>query len=161
MRANDDPTLDRVPKLPRLHPIPISNEDTLASVRSERLPLLLPNEHIGEATKDAEVGNVGFLVLPSGVRNATIESRGRRAIGDMDIGGDGEIPERRRELSFDKHRCSSESHVEIRLLCYAVLVGFIRLGMLAKNPFLCTIRIPILPNILSSLIVPQHLNLPP
>lgn len=105
MRANDDPMLNRVPKLPRLHPIPIPNEDTLASMRSERLPLLLPNEHTGKATEDAEVGNIGFLLLPSGVGNAAIESRGRRAIGDMDIGRDGEIPERRRELSFDKHRC--------------------------------------------------------
>lgn len=40
-------------------------------------------------------------------------------------------------------------------------MGFIRLGMLVKNPFLCTICIPILPNILSTLVVPQHLNLPP
>lgn len=48
---------------------------------------------LGEATKDAEIGNIGFLLLPSDVGNATIESRGRRAIGDVDIGGDGEIPE--------------------------------------------------------------------
>lgn len=37
----------------------------------------------------------------------------------------------------------------------------IQLSMLAKSPFLCTIHILILPNTLFSLIVHQHLNLPP
>lgn len=77
-------------------------------MRSEWLPLLLPNGHIGKATEDAEIGNIRFLLFPSDVGNAAIESRGRRVIGDMDIGRDSEIPERWRELSFDKHRCSSK-----------------------------------------------------
>ena len=102
MRRDDHLLRSRIPKLPGLGPLRVSNEDALASVRLQRFPVLLAHQHIGQAAKNTEIGHIWLppIALPSSVGYATIQCSCGHAISCVDKGRDGVHPERRRELGL-------------------------------------------------------------
>lgn len=144
-------------------PYPTKIQFLVCDVNSFLFSLRIRN--IGKGTKDAEIGGIRFLLLPGNIGDATLERTGRRVIGDMDIGGNGEIPERRRQLGFYEHRCSSNNNVKVSFLSYAILVRLIGLSMLLLDPrcytepFLKRLnRITLLPEELSDLEAARIVN---
>ena len=95
MRRDNHLLRCRVPEPPGLGAIRVANEDALARVGLQRLAVLLADEHIGQAAKNAEVGHIRLvpIALPGRVGNAAIKRRGGHAVARVDKGGDGMAPE--------------------------------------------------------------------
>ena len=74
MRGDDEFPRCRVPESPGLGAVRIADKNTLSCVRLQRLAILLAHKHIGQATKNAEVGHIRFapLSLPGSIRDTTL-----------------------------------------------------------------------------------------
>ena len=100
MRGDDELLCCRVPESPGLGAVRIADKNTLSCVRLQRLAILLAHEYVGQAAKNAEVGDIRFapISLPGSIGDTTLQ-RGRwHSISSVDEGRDGVAPERRREL---------------------------------------------------------------
>ncbi len=100
MQRDDEFLCSWVPEPPCLRTLRVADEDALARVRLECLPVLLAHEHVGQAAEDTEVRDIRLasVSLPRSVGDAAVQRRGRHAVARVDKGGDGVAPERGREL---------------------------------------------------------------
>ncbi|KZT19925.1 hypothetical protein NEOLEDRAFT_1230675, partial [Neolentinus lepideus HHB14362 ss-1] len=70
-------------------------------------------------------------------------------------------PERRRELSLEEHSSNSGLDSLVSTLSNTILIRLIRLHVLSHNTLLVTELIPILANILATLVIHRRLDLRP
>ena len=100
MRGDDELLRCRIPKSPGLGAIRIADKNTLSCVGLQRLAILLAHEYVGQAAKNAEVGDIRFapISLPGSIGDTTLQRGRRHPISSVDEGRDSVAPKRRREL---------------------------------------------------------------
>lgn len=100
MREDDEFPRCRVPESPGLGAVRVADKNTLSRVGLQCLAILLAYEHVSQAAKNAEVGDIRFvsISLPGSVGDATFQGGCRHPVLRMDEGGDSMAPERGGEL---------------------------------------------------------------